>query len=207
MLPDRSVVALADDGGQVTYDIPRPGTDRHRAVGQALADALALARLHAEVLVRLQEADEAGDDESVLLWHTELDHVMASMAETEQVRVGSRPALAAGNDLMCAGCGEAAQPVYEKPRLLGYHCTHCGWRGDDPAVRDEQKRAEALGQTRIAIEQAVERVGDALGILDHRGKLGILDRRGKKAKEEGVAVLHGLQADLAALGKRLRKAS
>src|ERR1700761_7133906 len=195
---DRSLAALANDGEQVTYDTPRPGTDRHRAVGQAVADALALARLQAEVLVRLQAADEAGDDESVLLWHTELDHVMARMAETEQVRVGSRPVRAAGNDLMRVGCGEAAQPVYEKPRLLGYRCTHCGWEGDNPAVRDGQKRAEALGQTRIAIEQAVERVGEPLGILD---------RRGKKAKEEGVAVLHGLQADLAALGKRLRKAS
>jgi predicted RNA-binding Zn-ribbon protein involved in translation (DUF1610 family) len=198
MQSDHSVAELADDGGQVTYDIPRPGTDRHRAVGQALADALALARLQAEVLVRLQEADEVGDDEAALLCHAELDHVMARMAEAEQVRVGSKPALAAGNDLMCAGCGEAAEPVYEKPRLLGYRCTHCGWEGDDPAVRDEQKRAEALGQARVAVEQAVERVGDALGILGHRGK---------KAKEEGSAVLRGLQADLAALGKRLRKTS
>ena len=198
MQPDHSVAALADDDGQVTYDIPRPGTDRHRAVGQALVDALALAQLQAEVLVRLQEADESGDDEAVLLCHAELDHVMARMAETEQVRVGSRPALAAENDLMCAGCGEGAEPVYEKPRLLGYRCTHCGWEGDDPAVRDEQKRAEALGQARVAVEQAVERVGDALGILGHRGR---------KAKKEGVAVLRGLQADLAALGKRLRKTS
>jgi predicted RNA-binding Zn-ribbon protein involved in translation (DUF1610 family) len=196
MQPDRSVAALADDGGQVTYDIPRPGTDRHRAVGKALADALALARLKVEVLVRLQEADEAGDDESVLLCHMELDHIMARMTETEQVRVGSRPALAAGNDLMCASCGEAAEPVYEKPRLLGYRCTHCGWEGDDPDARDEQKRAEALGQARVAVEQAVERVGDALAILEHRGR---------KAKEEGGAILRGLQADLAALGKRLRK--
>ena len=198
MLTDRSVVALADDGGQATYDIPRSGTERHRAVRQALADALALARLQVEVLVRLQEADEAGDDESVLLWHTELDHVMARMAETEQVRVGSRPALTSGNGLMGAGCSEAAEPLCERPTLLGYRCRYYGWKGDDPAVRDEQKRAEALGQARIAIEQAVERVGDALGILDHRGK---------KAKEQGVAVLRGLQADLAALGKRLRKTS
>lgn len=193
---DRSLAALADDGEQVTYDTPRPGTDRHRAVRQAVADALALARLQAEVLVRLQAADEAGDDESVLLWHTELDHVMARMAETEQVRVGSRPALTSGNDLMCAGCSEAAEPLCERPTLLGYRCRYYGWKGDDPAVRDEQKRAEALGQARIAIEQAVERVGDALGILDHRGK---------RAKEQGVAVLRGLQADLAALGKHLRK--
>src|ERR1700739_1612795 len=101
---DRSLAALANDGEQVTYDTPRPGTDRRRAVGQAVADALALVRLQAEVLVRLQAADEAGDDESVLRWHTELDHVMARMAETEQVRVGSRPALTSGNGLMGAGC-------------------------------------------------------------------------------------------------------
>jgi hypothetical protein len=196
MQPDHSVATLADNGEQVTYDIPRLGTDRHQVLRQALADTLALARLQAEVLVRLEVADGAGDDESVLPCHAELDHVMARMAETEQVRVGTRPALAAWNDLMCTGCGEAAEPVYEKPRLLGYHCTHCGWGGDDPAVRDDQKRAEALGQARVAIEQAVERVGDALGILDHRGR---------KAKKEGGAVLRGLQADLAVLGERLRE--
>jgi|ERR1700761_6982563 len=122
----------------------------------------------------------------------------ARIAETKQVRVGSRPTLAAGDDLVCARCGETGEPVCERPTLLGYHCRYYGWEGDDPAVRDEQKRAEALGQARIAIEQAVERFGDALGILDHRGK---------KAKEQGVAALRGLQADLAALGKRLRKSS
>lgn len=196
MEPDHSVAALDDDGGQVPYDIPQPGTDRHREMRQALADALALTRLQAEVLARLQEADVAGDDESVLLCHAELDHVMARMTEAEQVRVGARPALAAGNDLMCAGCGEAAEPVYDKPRLLGYRCTHCGWEGDDPAARDDQKRAEALDNARGAVEQAVERVADAVGILDHRGK---------KAKEEGIAVLRSVQADLAALDKRLRK--
>jgi hypothetical protein len=90
--------------------------------------------------------------------------------------------------------------VCERPTLVGYRCRYYGWswKGADPAVQDEQKQAEALGQTRIAIEQAVERVGDALGILDHRGK---------KAREQGVAVLRGLQADLAALGKRLGKTS
>ena len=123
------------------------------------------------------------------------DRSFAALAK--QVRVGSRPVLAAGNDLVCARCGETGKPVCERPTLLGYRCTY-GWKGDDPAAQDDQKRAKALGQARIAIEQPVERVGDALGILDHRGK---------KAKEQGVAALRGLQADLAALGKRLRKSS
>jgi hypothetical protein len=123
---------------------------------------------------------------------------LARMAKTKQVCVGSRPTLAAGNDLVCARCGEAGEPVCERPTLLGYRCRYYGWKGADPAVQDEQEQAEALGQTRIALEQAVERVGDALGILDHRGK---------KAKEQGTAVLRGLQADLAALGERLRKTS
>jgi hypothetical protein len=43
----------------------------------------------------------------------------------------------------------------------------------------------------------VERVGDALVVLGHRGK---------KAKEEGGTQLRELQADLAALDKCLRKA-
>jgi hypothetical protein len=34
--------------------------------GHSLADELQLARLQAEVLVRLDEADRAGDDEAVL---------------------------------------------------------------------------------------------------------------------------------------------
>ena len=93
MQPDHSVATLADNDEQVTYDIPGLVTDRHQALRQALADTLALARLQAEVLVRLEVADEVGDDESVLPCHAELDHVMATMAETEQVRVGNRSAL------------------------------------------------------------------------------------------------------------------
>jgi hypothetical protein len=190
MQPDHPVAAPADD------DAPRPGTDRHRAVRQALADALALTRLQADLLVRLEKADDAGDDESVLLCHAELNHVMARMAETEQVRIGTQSALAAGNDLECAGCGAAAEPVYEKPRLLGYRCTNCSWEGDDPAAQDEQKRADALDRARATVEKAVERVGEALVTLDHRGK---------KAREEGGTILRAVQADLAALDKRLQK--
>jgi len=201
MQAEHSAAALADDGGrtaeQVAYDIPRPGTDRHRAVRRALTDALALARLQADVLTRLEEADQAGDDEAVVLCHVELDHVMAAMAETEQVRTGERDALTGENDLTCGGCGAAAEPVYARPRLLGYRCAECGLEGEDPAVRDERKRAGAFEAARTAVEQAADRIEDALATFGHRGK---------KAREEGIAALRGVETDLTALGQRLRKA-
>jgi hypothetical protein len=68
---------------------------------------------------------------------------------------------------------------------------------DIPRLGTDRHRAEALGQARVAVERAVERVGDALVVLGHRGK---------KAKEEGGTKLRELQADLAALDKCLRKA-
>ena len=181
---------------QAAYDIPRPGTDRHRAVRRALTDALTLARLQADVLARLEEADQAGDREAVVLCHAELDRVMTAIAETEQVRTGVRAELTGENDLACAGCGATAGPVYARPRLLGYRCPECGLEGDDPAARDDRKRAAALDAASTAVEQAVQRVGDAVVIFDHRGK---------KAREEGITALRGLQADLIALGKRLGK--
>ena len=110
------------------------GQERRRAVQRALADELQLARLQADVLVRLDEADQAGDNEAVLVCHAELDHVMTRMAEAEHVRAGAGAALTDENDLICAGCGAAAEPQYETPRLLGYRCSRCDWVGDDPTA-------------------------------------------------------------------------
>ena len=98
------------------HDDPLSGTERHRTVRRALADARNLAQLQIEILDRLDQADRAGDDETVLSCHAELDHVMALIAETEQVRTGARATLAGANDLTCACCGEAAEPVYAQPR-------------------------------------------------------------------------------------------
>jgi hypothetical protein len=174
-----------------------PAHERHRAVRRALADALQLARLQAEVLVRLGEADRAGDDEAVLRCHAELDHVMARMAEAERVRTGARTASPEENDLICAGCGAAAEPVYETPQLLAYRCPGCGWTGDAPAAQAQRRRAEARDAATAAVERAVEALGDVLAILDHRGK---------KAREEGISALRVLHDDLAAVDSRLHKA-
>ena len=57
---------------------------------RALADARNLAQLQIEILDRLDQADQARDDETVLSCHAELDHVMALIAETEQMRTGAR---------------------------------------------------------------------------------------------------------------------
>jgi hypothetical protein len=179
-----------------TYDIPRPGTERHRAVRHALTEALQLARLQAVLLARLEEADQAGDEDAVLRCHAELDHVMARMAETEQVRTGAQAALATGSDLACGACGAGSEPVYETPRLLGYRCAHCGWDTDAPAAQDRRKQADALGAAAAAVRPAMGRVADVVVILS---------RRGKQARADAVSVLHDLEEDLAAVDRRLSK--
>ncbi len=162
---------------------------------RALADAAALARLQVDVLVQLTEADRAGDDEAVLRCHAELDHVMARMAETELVRSGAR-ATVPEDDLICAGCGAAARPVYETPRLLSYRCVGCGWTGDDPAAQAEQRRAQAREAAAAAVERAVQEIEDALLILDHRSK---------KTRAEGTRKLRLLHKDLAVVEGRLHR--
>ena len=181
---------LGVDGNSIS------GQERRRALQRALADELQLARLQADVLVRLDEADQAGDNEAVLVCHAELDHVMTRMAEAEQVRAGAGAAPGDENDLICAGCGAAAEPQYETPRLLGYHCPRCDWVGDDPAAEADRRRAEAKDAACTAIERAVESIGDALAMLGHRGK---------KARDEGVSTLRALRDDLAAVDGRLRR--
>jgi hypothetical protein len=196
MQSDHTAGVLAGDGEQVTYDIARPGTERHRAVRHALAEALQLARLQAVLLARLEEADQAGDEDAVLRCHAELDHVMTRMAETEQVRTGAQAALAVDSDLACGACGAAAEPVYETPRLLGYRCAHCGWEADDPAAQDRRKRAEALEAAAAAVKQAMGRVADVVVILN---------RRGRQSRGDGIGVLRDLEEDLAAVDRRLQK--
>lgn len=173
-----------------------PEGERRRAVRRALADALQLARLQVRVLVRLDEADRAGDDEAVLRCHAELDHIMVRIAEVERVRAGARLTPRGENDLICAGCGVAAEPVYQTPRLLGYRCTRCGWTGDDPAAQQERRRAEARDAAAASVERALDGIGNALAILDHRGR---------KAREEGVSTLRVLHEDLATVDGRLRR--
>ena len=178
------------------HEDPLSGTERHRAVRRALADARNLAQLQIEILDRLDQADRAGDDETVLNCHAELDHVMALIAETEQVRTGARAVLAGANDLTCAGCGGAAEPVYAQPRLLGYHCTGCGWSGDDPDAQADRKRAEALDTAAAAIAPAAQTVEEAMATLGHRGK---------QARTEGLAALRELHETLATVSQRLRR--
>jgi hypothetical protein len=201
MQPDQGSAALAADIGGDERQRALPGaerlagSERHQVVQQALADVRALARLQADVLARLEEADRVGDDETVLRCHAELDHVMARMSEADQVRTGVLAASGLGNDLACAGCGAAAEPMYEKPRLLGYQCAHCGWQGDDPAAQVERKRAEALAGAASAVERAVPLA---------EGALASFGQRGKRARAEGVAALRELQECLAAADRRLR---
>jgi hypothetical protein len=172
------------------------GQERRRALQRALADELQLSRLQADVLVRLDEADQAGDNEAVLVCHAELDHVMTRMAEAEHVRVGAGATPADENDLICAGCGAAAEPQYETPRLLGYRCSSCDWVGDDPTAEADRRRAEAKDAACSAVERAIESIGEVLAILGHRGK---------KARDEGVAALSVLRDDLTAVDGRLRR--
>jgi hypothetical protein len=178
------------------YDEVLPGAERHRAVRQALADALRLARLQVDVLVRLDEADRAGDDEAVLRGHAELDHVMTLVAETEQVRTGARVQLGGEHDLACASCGGAAEPVYEQPRLLGYQCAGCGWEGDAPAAQAERKRADALAAAAAAVQPAIDGIEDAVLTLGPRGK---------QARADGITALREVQENLRAVDRRLQR--
>lgn len=187
---------MADGAGQDIGEVSVTGQEAHQAVRRALADALQLAQLQAEVLSRLDQADQAGDDETVLRCHAELDHIMARMAEAERVRTGARAVAPGENDLVCVGCGAAAEPVYDTPRLLGYRCAHCGWSGDDPAAQAERRRAAANDAARAAVDRAVKILGDALVTLEQRRK---------KAREEGTAALRALHGDLTAVSTRLRK--
>jgi hypothetical protein len=191
-VPHEDNPAALTDADRLSTDDP----ERYRAVHRALADELQLARLQAEVLVRLDEADQAGDDEAVLRCHAALDHVMDRIAEAERVRSGAQNALPGANDLICAGCGAAAGPVYQTPRLLGYSCTHCGWTGDDPAAQAEQRRAEARDAAAAVVERAVQGIADALVILDHRGR---------KARDECAGMLRGLRDDLTTVDGRLHR--
>jgi hypothetical protein len=191
---DSAALAGADRHNPEDYHLTAP--ERHRAVQRALADALQLAQLQVDVLARLSEADRAGDDEAVLRCHAELDHVTARLAEADRVRSGAPATVASDGDLTCAGCGAAAQPVYETPRLLGYRCTGCGWTGDDPAAQAERKQAQAKEAAAAAVGRAVQEIGGALATLDQRGK---------KAREEGIRALRLLHQDLALLAGRLRR--
>jgi hypothetical protein len=188
--------ALTGDGSLTADADSVPEQERRRAVQRALSDELQLARLQADVLVRLDEADQAADDEAVLVCHAELDHVMTRMAEAERVRAGAQAAQPDENDLICAGCGAAAKPQYETPRLLGYRCSDCDWVGDDPVAAADRRRSEAKDAACTAIERAVESIGDALAILGHRGK---------KARDEGISTLRALRDDLASVDGRLRR--
>ena len=187
-----SPAALSGDDRRSTDDL-----ERYRAVHRALADELQLARLQAEVLVRLDQADQAGDDEAVLRCHAELDHVMARVTEAERVRSGAQDALPGVNDLICVGCGAAAGPVYQTPQLLGYRCTHCGWTGDDPAAQAERRRAEARDAAAAVVERAAAGIADALVVLGHRGR---------KARDECAGLLRDLRDDLATVDGRLHRA-
>jgi hypothetical protein len=208
MQPDQGSAALAADIGADAREgalLPGAerlaGSERHQVVQQALADVRALARLQADVLARLDDADRVGDDETVLRCHAELDHVMARMSEADQVRTGVLADSGVGNDLTCAGCGAAAEPVYERPRLLAYRCAHCGWQGDDPAAQAELKRAEALATAARAVERAVPLAEGALASFGQQCRRG---KQGKRAHAEGVAALRELHEGLAAAGRRLR---
>lgn len=173
-------------------------TDRHRTVRRALADALQLTRLQVGVLVRLDEADEAGDEAAVLRYHAELDDLMTRLSILDRVRSGVRDQIPDEIDLGCAACGAVAEPVYETPRLLGYRCDACGWTGDDPSVVAERRYDEARDFAAGATERALTGLNDAMETLS---------RKGKKAQQEGLAALDTVRETLDQATRRLRAAT
>jgi hypothetical protein len=173
-------------------------TDRQGAVRRALAEALQLTRLQVGVLVRLDEADEAGDEAAVLRYHAELDDIMTRLSIIDRVRSGVRGPLSDETDLSCAACGAIAEPVYETPRLLGYKCDACDWMGDDPSVVADRRHDEARDFAAGATERALVGLKDAMETLT---------RRGRKAQQEGLAALDTVRETLDQATKRLRAAA
>jgi hypothetical protein len=154
--------------------------DRQQAVRRALAEALQLTRLQVGVLVRLEEADEAGDVAAVLRYHAELDDLMTRLTTVDRVRTGVRAELPDETDLSCSACGAVTEPLYETPRLLGYTCGACGWTGDDPAVQAERRDEEAKDFAAKTVQRSVPALRDAMETLNHRGK---------KERQQGTAAL------------------
>jgi hypothetical protein len=172
--------------------------DRQHAVRRALAEALQLTRLQVGVLVRLDQADEAGDEAAVLRYHAELDDLMTRLTVIDLVRTGVRGPLSAETDLSCAACGAIAEPVYETPRLLGYKCDACEWTGDDPSVVADRRYDEARDFAAAATERALVGLKDAMETFSQRGK---------KAQQEGMAALDTVRETLDQATKRLRAAA
>lgn len=173
-------------------------TERQRTVRRALAEALQLTRLQVGVLVRLDEADEAGDEGAVLRYHAELDDLMTRLAIIDRVRTGVHGQIPDRTDLSCAACGAIAEPAYETPRLLGYQCGACGWTGDDPSVVAERRYDEARDFAAGATERALAGLQDAMETLSQRGK---------KAQQEGLAALDTVRETLDQATRRLRAAT
>jgi hypothetical protein len=161
--------------------------DRQQAVRRALAEALQLTRLQVGVLVRLEEADEAGDVAAVLRYHAELDDLMTRLTTVDRVRTGVRAELPDETDLSCSACGAVTEPLYETPRLLGYTCGACGWTGDDPAVQAERRDEEAKDFAAKTVQRSVPALRDAMETLNHRGK---------KERQQGTAALAALHENL-----------
>ncbi|MGD0555249.1 MAG: hypothetical protein ABSA93_09750 [Streptosporangiaceae bacterium] len=172
--------------------------DRQQAVRRALAEALQLTRLQVGVLVRLEEADEAGDVAAVLRYHAELDDLMTRLTTVDRVRTGVRAELPDETDLSCSACGAVTEPLYETPRLLGYTCGACGWTGDDPAVQAERRDEEAKDFAAKTVQRSVPALRDAMETLNHRGK---------KERQQGTAALAALHENLEQAAKRLRAAA
>jgi hypothetical protein len=180
----------------VTSDVLE--ADRQRTVRRALAEALQLTRLQVGVLVRLDEADQAGDDAAVLRYHAELDDLMTRLTVLDRVRTGMSGHIPDETDLSCAACGAIAEPVYETPRLLGYQCGACGWTGEDPAIVAERRYDEARDSAAAATERALTGLKDATESLNQRGK---------RAHQEGLATLDTVRETLTQAVNRLRAAT
>ncbi len=170
--------------------------DGHRSLRRALADELELARLQVRVLEQLHEADARGDDGAVQRCHAELGHVMAKVAEIEQVRTGATAAESTPDEVACAGCGALAEPVYETPRLLRYSCAACGWTAHDPAAQAARQHARAKDSAVDAVHSAAP----AIAVVLVR-----LRKRWGKDRDQGMQALKDVRQDLESAAARVRK--
>ena len=179
--------------------VHEPEHDQDEQADPAATDAAAvirqqdLARALAGVLADLDEAGRDGAAAQAAGCHAQADHLMAELAEADEVRHGVRDRTAG---LDCAACGSVAEPVIDT-QLVGWRCPVCSWHGEEPAVHDQRRRAKAADALIDACATALTGLDAALDDLGHRDK---------RRRQQAITRLSDLRTELTTAHSRVVQA-